>query len=263
VKSQHTVLLVCVCVCVSECFCTMSPSSLFSSRGQEIRTPPSLHPPSSPISPLLCDGKRKGEPAAFTCVMASTSFCCAAHALHAHPAHLSPRSSPSWPPPLPSLLCVFCLLALSLSLSLSTATATATTRQACHLQAAVCFRAAAALLRFVVVQLFLSYRMADFSARQGVPQSASPAIVPPPHRSAFYCSVCDINFSDSHAAEAHKASLKHKKKTGELEWEQRQYKKDGDVTPEDVWALVRRKQAELALSPWEELRCSGPSPPFS
>jgi hypothetical protein len=174
--------------------------------------------------------------------------------LHALPLHGRRRF-------LPCCVCFFCLR--SLSLSLSTATATATTRQACHLQAAVCFRAAAALLRFVVVQLFLSYRMADFSARQGVPQSASPAIVPPPHRSAFYCSVCDINFSDSHAAEAHKASLKHKKKTGELEWEQRQYKKDGDVTPEDVWALVRRKQAELALSPWEELRCSGPSPPFS
>lgn len=93
------------------------------------------------------------------------------------------------------------------------------------------------------------------SAQQG--PSHSPAAARAPHRSPFYCSVCDVAFSDSHAAEAHKASLKHKKKSGELEWEERHYKKDAEVTAEDVWALVRRKQAELELQPWAELRWSG------
>ncbi|CAG9572461.1 conserved hypothetical protein [Leishmania major strain Friedlin] len=73
---------------------------------------------------------------------------------------------------------------------------------------------------------------------------------------SFYCPVCDIQFSDSQAAEAHKASRQHKRKSGELEWETRQYKKDADVTPDDVWALVRRKQAELHVIPWSELKHS-------
>lgn len=77
-----------------------------------------------------------------------------------------------------------------------------------------------------------------------------------PHRSPFYCSVCDVSFSDSHAADVHKASLKHKKKSGEWEWEERQYKKDADVTAADVWAVVRRKQVELDVRPWSELRWS-------
>ncbi|TPP53258.1 Zinc-finger double-stranded RNA-binding family protein [Leishmania donovani] len=75
-------------------------------------------------------------------------------------------------------------------------------------------------------------------------------------RCSFYCPVCNIQFSDSHAAEAHKASRQHKRKSGELEWEAQQYKKDADVTPDDVWALVRRKQAELHVIPWSELKYS-------
>ncbi|KAG5507613.1 hypothetical protein JKF63_06562 [Porcisia hertigi] len=75
-------------------------------------------------------------------------------------------------------------------------------------------------------------------------------------RFSFYCEVCNIQFSGSHAAEAHKASRKHKLKSGELEWNERHYKKDVDVTPDDVWALVRRKQAELQVIPWSELKCS-------
>ena len=102
--------------------------------------------------------------------------------------------------------------------------------------------------------------MADFAAQQGSSSySLSAAAMRGPSSSPFYCSVCDIQFSDSHAAEAHKASLKHKKKSGELEWEQRHYKKDADVTPDDVWALVRRKQAELELLSWSELRCKATS----
>ncbi|KPA78557.1 hypothetical protein ABB37_06157 [Leptomonas pyrrhocoris] len=101
--------------------------------------------------------------------------------------------------------------------------------------------------------------MADDSTPQGSPRAAGPEALRAPHRSPFYCSVCDVQFSDSHAAEAHKASLKHKKKSGELEWEARQYKRDADVTPKDVWALVRRKQAELELLPWGELKWS-PAP---
>ncbi|CAC9480574.1 conserved hypothetical protein [Leishmania infantum JPCM5] len=75
-------------------------------------------------------------------------------------------------------------------------------------------------------------------------------------RCSFYCPVCNIQFSDSHAAEAHKASRQHKRKSGELEWEAQQYKKDADVTPDDVWALVRRKQAELHVIAWSELKYS-------
>ncbi|GET87788.1 hypothetical protein, conserved [Leishmania tarentolae] len=75
-------------------------------------------------------------------------------------------------------------------------------------------------------------------------------------RFSFYCPVCDIQFSDSHAAEAHKVSRQHKRRSGELEWEARQYKRDADVTPDDVWALVRRKQAELQVIPWRELKYS-------
>ncbi|CBZ25584.1 conserved hypothetical protein [Leishmania mexicana MHOM/GT/2001/U1103] len=75
-------------------------------------------------------------------------------------------------------------------------------------------------------------------------------------RCSFYCPVCGIQVSDSHAAEAHKASRQHKRKSGEIEWEARQYKKDADVTPDDVWALVRRKQAELQVIPWSELKYS-------
>ncbi|KAG5481046.1 hypothetical protein LSCM1_06722 [Leishmania martiniquensis] len=74
------------------------------------------------------------------------------------------------------------------------------------------------------------------------------------NRSSFSCVVCGVQFSDSHAAEAHKSSQKHKKKSGELEWEAQQYKKDTDVTLDDVWALVRRKQAELQVTPWSELQ---------
>ncbi|KAG5481685.1 hypothetical protein CUR178_07038 [Leishmania enriettii] len=75
-------------------------------------------------------------------------------------------------------------------------------------------------------------------------------------RSSFSCAVCGVHFSDSHAAEAHRSSRKHKKKSGELEWEARQYKADADVTPDDVWELVRRKQAELQVTPWFELKYS-------
>lgn len=72
--------------------------------------------------------------------------------------------------------------------------------------------------------------------------------------SGFYCKVCNIEFSNSFAMAAHQASLKHKKKTGELAEEMRVYKKDADVTAADVMALVERKAAELELRRWSELR---------
>lgn len=74
--------------------------------------------------------------------------------------------------------------------------------------------------------------------------------------SGFYCTTCDVHFSDSYAAEAHRASLKHKKKSGELDMEKRLYRNDGDVTPDDVWSLISRKQVELGLVSWREIRCT-------
>ncbi|KAH9589463.1 zinc finger protein [Trypanosoma melophagium] len=71
---------------------------------------------------------------------------------------------------------------------------------------------------------------------------------------AFYCPVCDVNCSDAHAAERHRASLRHKKKSGEFEAERRTYKDDASVTAEDIMALVERKRVELGVIPWSQLR---------
>lgn len=76
---------------------------------------------------------------------------------------------------------------------------------------------------------------------------------------SFYCSVCNIRFSDSHAAEVHKASLKHKRRSGESEMEERLYKKDEEVTVADVMALMQRSGAALELRPWAELRYEPPA----
>lgn len=46
----------------------------------------------------------------------------------------------------------------------------------------------------------------------------------------------------------------HKKRSGELAQEQRQYGKDSDVTVADVDALMKRKAQEMGLRPWSELR---------
>lgn len=75
---------------------------------------------------------------------------------------------------------------------------------------------------------------------------------------SFYCSVCNIQFADSHAAESHKASLRHKKRSGEAAREAVLYKKDEEVTVEDVMGLMRRKAQELGLQPWRELRYNPP-----
>ncbi|KAK7196798.1 Zinc-finger of C2H2 type/Zinc-finger double-stranded RNA-binding [Novymonas esmeraldas] len=97
-----------------------------------------------------------------------------------------------------------------------------------------------------------SHALSSSSAGRGA-ASASPPLRAV-GRSPFYCAVCDVVFSDSHAAEAHRASRRHKEKSGELAWEARQYKKDSEVTPEDVWALVRRKQVELGVPAWGALQ---------
>ncbi|AIN97257.1 hypothetical protein LPMP_180760 [Leishmania panamensis] len=94
------------------------------------------------------------------------------------------------------------------------------------------------------------------SAVGAEPEASALSSLRPNDRSYFYCAVCNTQFSDSYAAEAHKASRKHKKRSGELEWEKQQYKKDADVTPDDVWALVRRKQVELQVIAWSELKYS-------
>ncbi|KEG15179.1 Tcc44h21-2.6 [Trypanosoma grayi] len=71
---------------------------------------------------------------------------------------------------------------------------------------------------------------------------------------AFYCASCNLYCSDSRSAEMHRASLKHKKKSGELEIERRLYGDDASVTVKDVMALVERKRVELGVVPWSELR---------
>ncbi|ORC92668.1 uncharacterized protein TM35_000034210 [Trypanosoma theileri] len=71
---------------------------------------------------------------------------------------------------------------------------------------------------------------------------------------AFYCAVCDVHCGDAHAAERHRASLRHKKNSGEFEAERRAYKDDASVTAEDVMALVERKRLELGVIPWSQLR---------
>lgn len=75
---------------------------------------------------------------------------------------------------------------------------------------------------------------------------------------SLYCSVCGIHFADSLAAESHKASLKHKKRSGEAAREAILYKKDDDVTVEDVMGLMQTKGKELGLIPWSELRYKVP-----
>lgn len=71
---------------------------------------------------------------------------------------------------------------------------------------------------------------------------------------SFHCSTCGISFSDSLSAASHQASRMHKKRSGELAQEQRQYGKDSDVTVADVDALMKRKAQEMGLRPWSELR---------
>ncbi|ESL08522.1 hypothetical protein TRSC58_03774 [Trypanosoma rangeli SC58] len=71
---------------------------------------------------------------------------------------------------------------------------------------------------------------------------------------AFYCPFCNVYCSDSRTAELHRSSLKHKKKSGELEAERQRYKDDASVTAEDVMALVERKRVELGAVPWSQLR---------
>ncbi|CCW61250.1 unnamed protein product [Phytomonas sp. EM1] len=70
----------------------------------------------------------------------------------------------------------------------------------------------------------------------------------------FFCSACNLRFTDSLSAAAHKASIKHKKKSGELALEQQKYKPDADVTVADVEALFRRCAEDLGLKSWSELR---------
>lgn len=76
----------------------------------------------------------------------------------------------------------------------------------------------------------------------------------------FYCSVCNIHFADSLAAESHKASMKHKKRSGEHAAELQQYKRDEDVTVEDVLELLERQRVALEVQPWSELRYKPQSP---
>ncbi|RNC50091.1 hypothetical protein TcCL_ESM12885, partial [Trypanosoma cruzi] len=71
---------------------------------------------------------------------------------------------------------------------------------------------------------------------------------------AFYCPSCNVYCSDSRTAALHRSSLKHKKKSGELEMERQLYKEDASVTVEDVMALVERKRVELGVVPWSQLR---------
>ncbi|CCW69160.1 unnamed protein product [Phytomonas sp. Hart1] len=70
----------------------------------------------------------------------------------------------------------------------------------------------------------------------------------------FYCSACSLQFTDSLSAAAHKASIKHKKKSSEFDLEAKKYKPDADVTVGDVEALLQRRAEELGVKSWGELR---------
>ena len=90
------------------------------------------------------------------------------------------------------------------------------------------------------------------------------------HHALFFCSTCDMQFTDSNSALAHKASRRHRQKAGGISGFQSssassgvaalglQHKGDGDVTIDDVRALISFKKSAKNIANFSEIRCNEP-----
>jgi hypothetical protein len=76
----------------------------------------------------------------------------------------------------------------------------------------------------------------------------------------YFCSLCDLQFTDSSAALAHKATKKHRRRAGlkasstTLVTLGLDGKPDADITVEDLKCLIEHKQREKNLRPFSEIR---------